>query len=559
MRYTFAAFILATTAFTPALAADIAATSRIDAVTVFPDGADVTRVTTASLEKGEHRLLLNDLPGDIDPRSIRVEGLGGEGLDILSIDSRFVYLPSGSGDADRKAIEAEIEKLGDERSLLDREITNAEAQKTLLLSLADRQLSPTSTTEPVKSVDPASLGGLFDLVGGKLAAISTTIHQAQIRQRMIDRDVNDLQVKMAGLAPQQVARMEVAVNLMAEAATSGAFKVSYRIANAGWRPYYDARMALNTGDAQGKLELIRRAEVMQSTPESWDNVALTLSTARPSGATAAPDMTEQEIVLAYGDIGSKEESDAGAAGFARNALKMAAPEPMMEDAMVSADKPVQQKQATVEMAGFQANYVIADRVSVNNSGTAKKVRIGSDDYSATLNVVAVPRYDLSAYLTAAFTVKGEGPLLPGAVNLYRDGMYVGAGFLPLLNPAEEAKLGFGADDLIKVKRAEVKRLSAEEGIISSSHTETRAWDITVTNLHGFGLPVTVIDRIPFSASQDITVEPVAGMTPPTERDLNKRRGVMAWRFDLEPKDEKLVKTGFKVTWPDTVQVGQLVD
>jgi uncharacterized protein (TIGR02231 family) len=167
----------------------------------------------------------------------------------------------------------------------------------------------------------------------------------------------------------------------------------------------------------------------------------------------------------------------------------------------------------------------------------------------------VPKLDASAYLTATFTIKGEAPMLPGTVNLYRDGVFMGQGALPLLSPDEQAKLGFGADDLMKVKRSEVKRKKGEEGIISTSNVEERAWDIVVKNLHDVTIPVTVIDQMPFSANENVSIEPMAQMTPPTEKDLDKRRGVMAWRFDLESKAENTVKFGYKVTWPQNMQVG----
>jgi hypothetical protein len=61
----------------------------------------------------------------------------------------------------------------------------------------------------------------------------------------------------------------------------------------------------------------------------------------------------------------------------------------------------------IELAGFQANFVIPGRVVGDNSGQAKKVRISSDDNEAKLTVVSVPRLDPNAYLTATFTVKGE--------------------------------------------------------------------------------------------------------------------------------------------------------
>jgi uncharacterized protein (TIGR02231 family) len=542
MRLRLATFILVTTCLSPAFAADLKAPSHVDAVTVYPSGAEVTRVTEAHLLAGETTLILEDLPGELDAQSIRVEGAGGAGLEIGSVDSKLIYLSTAAQDAERKSLEKEIETLGDERQALDQTLSDADYQKRLLLSLADKQLVP-SSDEKSKAVDAAQLGSLLDLVSAKLSVISKIIHEAQIRQRDIDKQVGELHNKLAGIAPAQVARMQVAVHLTAPVESNGTFKVKYRVGNAGWAPFYDARLTTPEKNQKSRLELVRRAEVMQSTGESWDNVALTLSTARPLGATSAPDLWEEEIQV-YEPLAAKmkKESD----GQARNALKFNAPAASGTAEQISglddlaAPAPAEQKQAIVEMAGFQALYGIQGRVSVDNSGTSKKVRIATDGYDATLNALVVPKLDASAYLTAAFTIKGEAPMLPGTVNLYRDGVFMGQGALPLLSPDEEAKLGFGADDLIKVKRAEVKRKKSEEGLISTSNVEERAWDIVVKNLHAATIPVTVIDQLPFSA---------------IEKDLNKRRGVMAWRFDLESKAENTIKFGYKVSWPQNMQVG----
>jgi uncharacterized protein (TIGR02231 family) len=555
MHLRFATFILFTTCLTPAFAADLNAVSQVDAVTVYPSGAEVTRVTEAHLAAGETTLILEGLPGELDAQSIRVEGAGGEGLEIGSVDSRLIYLSTDAQDAERRRLDKEVEALLDERQALDQNLSDADYQKRLLLSLADKQLVP-SSEDKAKSIDAAQLGSLLDLVSIKLGTISKTIHEAQLRQRGIDKEVNELQNKLASVAPAQAAKMQVAVHLTAPAETNGTFKVRYRVGSAGWAPFYDAKLTTPAKNQKSRIELVRRAEVMQSTGESWENVALTLSTARPQGATSAPDLWEEEIQV-YEPLADKmkKESD----GQARNALKLAAPEVAGSVAQDAASpnefKSVVQKQAIVEMAGFQALYGIQGRVSVDNSGTSKKVRIATDGYDATLNALVVPKLDASAYLTAAFTIKGEAPMLPGTVNLYRDGVFMGQGALPLLSPDEEAKLGFGADDLIKVKRAEVKRRKGEEGIISTSNVEERAWDIVVKNLHDVSIPVTVIDQMPFSTNENVTIEPMAQMTPPTEKDLNKRRGVMAWRFDLESKGERTLKFGYKVTWPQNMQVG----
>ncbi|MFO0994249.1 MAG: mucoidy inhibitor MuiA family protein [Hyphomicrobiales bacterium] len=555
MRILAAAFLLSTAFVAPSFAAEIAAPSHVDAVTVYPQGAEVLRLAELSLEPGEHTLLFAGLPGEMQAETIRVEGSSPGHIEIGSVDSKLVSVPSTGIDEQRKRIEKDIELLGDERAALDQAIADAEFQKRLLEQLATGAIAPTPKEGEVRATDATQLGGVLDLVSGKLQVIGKTILDARVRQREIDRQVNDLTLQLGGLAPREVTSMLVSVHVTVPAATSGTFKLRYRVGNAGWVPIYDARLASPAkGQAGATIELVRRAEVQQATTETWDNVALTLSTARPAGATAAPDLVPQ---------GVNAFDEGRGRNYSRDAKIQAQAGLELEDSSSSVGLPaprsVEQMEAEVQVAGFQALYGIQGRVSIDNTGTAKKVRIATDTIGAKLSARAVPKLDPNAYMTAAFTITGETPFLPGPVTLYRDGVFMGQGYLPMLSPGEETKLGFGVDDLVKVKRAEVTRIKGEEGLITTSNVDTRAYDITVKNLHDFPLDVTVVDQMPFSTNEDVTVATLSGMTPATQANLERRRGVLAWNFELEPKAEKLIKHGYKITWPKDMTVGQAVD
>src|SRR6185369_14175176 len=79
MRSYCLAFVVSTAvaAVLPAAAAEIEAKSQIDAVTVYPDGASVTRLIRLDLPAGDNTLLVRDFPLTLDPSSLRVEGEGG--------------------------------------------------------------------------------------------------------------------------------------------------------------------------------------------------------------------------------------------------------------------------------------------------------------------------------------------------------------------------------------------------------------------------------------------------------------------------------------------------
>ena len=127
----------------------------------------------------------------------------------------------------------------------------------------------------------------------------------------------------------------------------------------------------------------------------------------------------------------------------------------------------------------------------------------------------------------------------------------------MLAPGEEHVLGFGVDDRIKVKRVEVKRKTSETGIITTSEVEDRSWTMTIQNLHDRTMPVTVHDQMPYATHEDITVEMLPGSTKPSERNVDKKRGVLAWSYDLEAAQEKVINFGYRITRPKdrTIVIG----
>ncbi|MBK1867752.1 mucoidy inhibitor MuiA family protein [Taklimakanibacter albus] len=562
MRTLVVALLLTTTSLSPAFAADINAVSRIDAVTVFPQGAEVTRIAEARISAGEHTLIFDGLPGDLSPETLRIEGTAKGVIEIGSVDSKAVSLPRAELDADRRRIEKDIETLADERAALDQVIQDAEYEKSLMQQLAAGTLTRKPEEGDTRILNAQGLSGVLDLVSTRLASLGKTSLDVRQRQREIDRLTEDLQKKLAELAPRGGQRTRVTVHLSAPAQTEGTFKLRYRVWYAGWQPIYDARLGAMDKDGKARIELVRRAEVSQSTAESWDNIALTLSTARPLGETAAPDLEPvaiDKLVEARRESYSIKTKDDERIGPEQAPSELRKEEQIADVGFSDVESPLdaalRQAQANVNIAGFQALYAIKDRVSIDNAGTAKKVRIGTDEIDAKLSALAVPKLDPNAYLTAAFTLAGDTPLLPGLILLYREGVFMGQGVFPLLSPGEETKLGFGADDLIKVKRIEVKRRTAEEGLLTTSNVDERAFDITVKNLHQASIPVTILDQAPYSTEQKITVETLSGMTPATVKDYERQRGILAWSFDLASQDSKVIKHGYKISWPRDVKLG----
>ena len=554
------AFALLPLLATGALAAEVKGTSRIDAVTVFPSGAEITRVGKVKLERGEHAILFTDLPSRALASSIRVEGKATGKLEIGSVDSRRVSVPRADtaiAATERKRVEDAIEKLKDEKALLQATVQSAEAQKALITNLAQLPIHPAPTNGA--AAPPPDWAQLFTLIGQRLAEAQKVILDTQVKMRESDRQIKDLEGKLAALAPAQEERTEVKVFVNAGAALDADITIRYQVGNAAWTPYYDARLATGTKAQAPKLQLERRASIQQRSGESWDEVALALSTTRPGAGTAAPDL--QPVTIDYEPDAPPAPSPvarpAPAVGQVRSLSRQAAgageEDQMRAKAALPETVAAEQVRAAVEVQGFQAIYAIAGRVTVPSTGEAKRVQIDDMQLDPALMIRTVPKRDPKAYLYAKMTVARGTPVLPGQVSLFRDATFVGTGRLPLLAPGEEHELGFGIDDAVRVRHAIAEEKRGETGIITSSKTDVRNYRIAVKNLHERAIPVTVLDQIPVSQNQDIKVE-LLGKTAPTKRDLDDKRGVLAWELKLEPDEEKVVEFGYRATWPGAKRV-----
>src|SRR5205085_6580955 len=259
------------------------------------------------------------------------------------------------------------------------------------------------------------------------------------KQRDIDRDIARLESDRAAKPP---ARLEVRIDLAAQAATKATLRVTYAVRNARWTPLYDARLDTGTKDRKPALELVRRAEITQHTGEDWSNVALGVSTVRTARGGSAPELGS--LIVQYPQpprpVAAGSVSDS-ARPTRSSGLMPLAPAPQM-----AKSAPAEEQQAEVETSGFQVTFKIPGRVSIGAAEGARSLRIATATIAPDLLVRSAPVLDLTAFLEASFKQAEDAPLLPGRVSIYRDGTFVGRGRMNAASKDETVRLGFGADD-----------------------------------------------------------------------------------------------------------------
>ena len=567
MRFPHVAFLLLPILAIPvqAHAADVPARSGIESVTVFPQAAEITRLAKVKIEAGSHVVVLSDLPAGLYPDSVRVQGEATAKLEIGSVDARRFFPPQDNalGDSARKQLETELEAQQVQHTNLEEAAQAADVQKSLMVNLAGLPAHVSVPSGAGSLPNSAEWGQMFSMIGEKIIEANSRIQGIRLEMRKVDKKIEELQRQLSTtpLAPQEMT--ELRINVASDAPLEATLRIRYQISGASWFPLYDVRLETGNKDEAPKLAIARRARVQQTTGEDWTNVALTLSTTQPEQGTNAPGL--EPLVVNYepdrpvptallkrkkeADGQQPEEEQGFAAGGLAESTDAAAP-------ALAAPKPVSvaQAQAVVVEQGFQAIYQINGQQSVKSGDGDKKVLIDHMDFEPLLTIRTVPKIQALGYLYAKFKLAEGVRLLGGQASLFRDGVFVGNSDMDSISGDVEHEIGFGVDDLVKVKFATLERKTGESGIISTSTTDDRQFKINVKNLHERPISVRVIDQIPVSENEEIKVDLSPNTTKPTVIGLDDRRGVLAWDLKLEPAEEQEIALGFQVSWPKNKRV-----
>lgn len=173
----------------PALAADIEAASRIDTVTVYPDGASVTRRANVTLPAGASNIVLKGLPASIDPASIRVAGEGTAAFAIGSVETRTV--PGDPRPVIDAALEDKLRALRDKRDAAAARFEAIDRRRAMIRRYAEA--GPEKLSPQAKPLDVAQWPGAWDAVGEALAKANEDLRLITVELRGLDEEIAALE------------------------------------------------------------------------------------------------------------------------------------------------------------------------------------------------------------------------------------------------------------------------------------------------------------------------------------------------------------------------------
>ncbi len=527
----------------PAFADQIVAQSTITAVTVYPEGAEITRQVTFNGPAGSHEVLITDLPQGTVAEMIRLTASEGLGLGAYSL--RFDRLPprdeltSPALAAAKAEVEAWEAKERDALAALEAinaRVQAADAQAGFLANVTAEGGS--LTPEIIKSLS-TMIGA--EVLAAKQAALAakTDLPAAQKALETAQKGLSAAREAEAAVltGAEDYAALSVAVTLAA--AGEQKMTVQHFVENASWSPVYD--LMLTRGDTPS-LTMKRSVSVYQSSGEDWQGVNLTLSTAQPSAQAAPSDLWPEQRSI----VDPVKEAEDYARSAASDMGGMA--EPVMEPAVVEA--------ATTALVGFEGDTVVYSYpVAVDVANDVEDLRLALDEKQFTPQVYAqaVPRRDTTAFLMAKFSNESGEILLPGPAYLMREGVLVGGTNLDPLAPGAEVEIAFGAIEGLRLKRDMPQKATGDRGILSTSTQLEEKAVLEVENLTNETWPVRLLDQVPYSEQEDLEISFEAN-PPPSETDVKGQRGILAWTFDIAAGETKAVNLTHTLRWPEGMEL-----
>lgn len=536
---------------------DIVAESTIKAVTVYTGRAKVTREAVVDVPAGAHTVVFKDLPATLLPDSLRAEGKSKASVKFGAVAHKQV-MSSQLTSAREQELNTKLETLQDQLALLKAEKSGLDAQKTFLANLgkqaslradediAEINLKPDQWTAAAEAIQT-----------GTTSAMKAKL-QLGLKTRDLEREIRKIHNELAQLRTGQRSTYAVTVPLESDRATKLTVELSYQVPNASWTPLYDARLVT---EGKGGLQLTQFGSVTQRTGEDWEGVALTLSTAQPQRGASLPDLQPMWVDVYEGGVYGKSARGRAAPmqrmmsqnivssememAMGGAAMDMAAPAAAPEE-----DRAASFVTAEINTGGFVSEYKIPGPGNVMADGTQTKLMIGDFDIASKIEVHVKPQLSSEAFLVAKSKLKGESPILPGQVNLFRDGAYVGQSSIRLLRPDEDYDFYFGVDDQVSVKRKVLKDEKQEEGVITRETVLERHYATEIQNLHTAAVDIVVKETAPAPRNEKIKLELLKSATTQGYKDNSDNiKGMLYWQFELPPKDKKELKLGWKLSWP----------
>ncbi|MEY9871771.1 uncharacterized protein (TIGR02231 family) [Streptacidiphilus sp. MAP12-33] len=526
----------------------------VTAVTLLEDRAELTRVHRLGvLPPGTHRLLLGPVTPLVVDHSLRGElsaATQGRVLD-LRVVRRWVPRPpsavTGGPGEDASEVERQVHELSEQLRRAELEAARLESRVAVLDQLLDDLRRAVSEEAGAGGARPQHWAEELDRAETAHeeqaeALRAARFHRTRLRQRLIRAQQA---WEEAEERPMELrAHVEALVELQAAVEEDAELVIRHLTPCALWRPAYRATLDGEDGPEPPQLLLERDAFVWQRTGEPWQDVRVTLSTARPTRAAEPPFLTSDVITLRERsseerrtvevDLREVEIPDLGPDVGGLDAAEPSLPQ-VLSPALPGVDD-----------GGEARSLTVPQPLSVPSDGRPHRVALGGETASASVELCCAPELAPVVVRSVRFRNGLGEPLLSGPVDLVRGGGFVGRTELRFTAPGAVAEIGFGSEDTYRAVRT--VRETRETGALTGRSVRGREVTVALSRFapaDAGPARVVVRERIPVSELSAVEIRVDKEGTTPAP-DAVDADGVVRWEVTLAPDERRTLVLRYDV-------------
>ena len=252
--------------------------TSVEKVTLFIDGAQVTRTEQVDIPAGNSTLVFTGLSPYLDDKSMQVAAKGR--FTVTAVNRLFNHTDSLERSARQQALEQELANIRQQQKKQQaaREVIDAESD----LLKVNCSVGNRNAATPL-----AAIKELNEYYASRMEELKRRTLELEGQLKTLSEREQQVLADLTQLGGRQTAPMsEVEVRIESPAACKGVFTLTYYVRNAGWFPSYDIR----SGGLSEPVEISYKANIFQNSREEWKNVDLTLSSSNPTTGSIAPQL-----------------------------------------------------------------------------------------------------------------------------------------------------------------------------------------------------------------------------------------------------------------------------
>ncbi|MFN5706285.1 MAG: DUF4139 domain-containing protein [bacterium] len=497
-------------------AEEIQLNARVKKATIYWQSASIEATASKYLNKGEHLLIIEKMPNNIDLNSIQV--LSDSKFNIVSVESRIGNPDNFKKSKQYQDLKDSLESYEDSYELI--KIKKFAVDEEISLWISNKNIG-------------AKAGNVVELED--LAEVyKTRIPQLKRESYVYEKNMLKLKEKLTyfqELIKEKGSQnnVDVLVRIMNPESQNVDLTLKYLCYDAGWTAFYDIR----SEDKSDEISFILKANVWQNSGIDFNDIELTLSTGRPNNSSVKPELYDWRLSLS------------------QNEPRVITYSKPLINAEVAGDQAMVMKSQAQGLSSFvetsesmnKIEYHITKSYDIVSGTGVKIVEIQTKSAKANYRYVTIPKLDNKAYLIASINDWDKLMLTNAEANVFINGAFISK---TVINPAiieDSLEFSLGDDESIKVERKLVNDQNSSK-TIGSTKKINQKYEISVRNTKSKAIKIDVLDQIPLSGDKSIEITYTA-----QDGSIEPGTGKLTWSYTINSEETKKMSYQFEIKYP----------